>query len=133
MNELKKYFKCGIGEGQPQKKKKGLLPAIIITHHLSYNPEAIVNCCWSCHRKIHHKVRRENACPLSANETHRLSTKSSNKRITKTICFSETVALNVRLMETLQYNMIDGHIRWAAYFRAGGGKKLYFYQIQSGN
>ncbi len=42
---IKSCFQCGATEQ-------------LIKHHISYNPESIVDCCLSCHRKIHQKLSK---------------------------------------------------------------------------
>lgn len=60
-----KCFKCG---------KEG---GIIYKHHTSYNPEVLVDCCISCHSKIHHRIRKENTCSIPVDEVAKLSSRSS--------------------------------------------------------
>ncbi len=64
---MNKCFKCGTSES-------------LINHHISYSPPKSVICCRSCHRKIHHRIRKENKCPLSVEKVKEISTKLSLMR-----------------------------------------------------
>lgn len=112
-----KCFKCG-------KETK------TIKHHLSYNPEVLVDSCVSCHKLIHNRVRKENACPLSVTEVNKLSINSFRRRYTKKnyrmITFYETMIPNVDFHEELRYNEATGNVGWSARFRATNGKGLLY-------
>lgn len=114
MVELKKTcFKCG------QEKNT-------IKHHLKYNilDDQIVDCCLSCHRKIHLKVRKNNMCPYSPATVNQLSQKSANKR-RKSIFFGETLVPNVRLHEKIIVTD-SGHVGYSARFQANHKGKLVY-------
>jgi len=114
MQEDKKIycFKCGTTEGT------------IIKHHTSYNPEVIVDCCRSCHSKIHIKLRKNDLCPYSREETSKMSKQSHHKNFLRKIDFFEAVFKNVGLYECLQYDLSSGNVNWTAYFKADHNKKL---------
>lgn len=123
-----KCFKCGIEEGTLQKLSRNRRGrARIIVHHISYNPEVVVNCCYSCHVKIHKQIRKDNRCPFSVEIIDRLSRLSSMKRSNKHykgIHFYDTVCKNVRLHEILRYNLHTGNIYYSAGFRSDHGHIL---------
>ena len=104
-----KCFKCGTTVGK------------IIPHHISYKPEKIVFCCWSCHQTIHYKIRKNNLCPLSIEETNRLSKISSvsryNKENIERIDFWENLTTNIYLVDQLLYNKKTGNIIFNSSFR----------------
>ncbi len=129
MTEVRNCFKCGIQEGIARAWITGKIrPVKIIPHHLSYNPEIIVDCCLSCHKKIHIRIRKEDKCPLSIEDAKRLSTNSSRKRYFKNnieqIIFTETTSPNIQFQEHIYYNKATGHIRYGAWFIAQHGKEL---------
>lgn len=112
-----KCFKCG-------KEKE------TINHHISYNPEKIVDCCRSCHKKIHNRVRENDLCPLSVAETRRISMKLSGQReenikkrreYTKNnrtqIYFYQSIGKNAGLCETLYYNFKTGNVGYSSFFK----------------
>ena len=111
MNENVKCFKCGSDR-------------FVIKHHISYNPEVVVDCCKSCHRTIHHRVRKEGACKYSIKEVERMSMKSSNKRSTMDIIFSQVIGCNVILYEQIGYNKNTGNVYVSSWFTANHGKSL---------
>lgn len=104
-------FKCGTTEGT------------IIKHHLSYNPEVIVDCCMSCHTTIHKRIRKENSCRLSVEETNKLSQKSSKRRYEKKalrcIHFNEKLEDHIKIHDILRYNILNGTVSWYSYFQIG--------------
>jgi len=121
MNENIKCFKCGTVEGT------------IIKHHIKYEPEIIVDCCQSCHKKIHNRVRKEGSCKYSIEETNELSHLSSNRRYNNKshsqIVFDEVVTPQVSFQEHILYNINTGCVSYAAYFKANNGKKLWMEDI----
>ncbi len=125
-----KCFKCGIEEGtlienRIHHKGEGFYPVQIIKHHISYAPEVVVDCCWSCHKKIHHMVRKKNACSLSVKEVARLSGLSSKERYRKNkeqrLQFATRIMTNVCLQECISYAK-TGDFNYTSFFRATGGK-----------
>ncbi len=106
-------FKCGTTKGK------------IVKHHISYNPEIIVDCCASCHKKIHYRIRRENRCSLTVSKVRQLSARSSSKRHT-IFRFSNFMITDIKLVECLYYNPNTKTFNWISYFRAQRGKKLYY-------
>lgn len=98
----------------------------VIKHHTSYNPEIIVDCCRSCHNRIHQRIRRKGLCPLSVKETARVSTRSSVKRTQKNISFSENIVPNVRLFENIVFSTTTGNVYYSSMFSANHGKKIYY-------
>ena len=116
MNDLK-CFKCGTTSGK------------IITHHVSYNPEKIVDCCQSCHVKIHIRIRKENKCPLSLKETDRISIKLNTKRRNarlEHIDFYTTIGKRIGLLEIIEYDPKTGRVGFYSFFRLyEGATKLY--------
>lgn len=109
--EQSKCFKCGSTR-------------FVIKHHTSYNPEVIVECCRSCHQKIHHKVRKEGHCKYTVQEVKRLSMNSSNKRTVHDVIFSNVIGKNVLLYEQIGYNINTGNIYISAWFTANHNKQL---------
>jgi len=107
-------FKCGTSTG------------MIIKHHLSYDPEILVDCCKKCHRNIHLRVRKENACPYSVKEVQRLSAKSSIKRTTRSIDFYEQVSPYVSLYENITYNLNNGNIYYSSGFSGSKGRQILY-------
>lgn len=109
INSKRECFRCGTSKGT------------IIKHHLSYNPEVIVDCCMSCHTTIHKRIRKENSCRLSVEETDKLSQKSSKiryaKKALREIHFNECLGDNIKIHETLRYNVLNGNIYWYSYFQ----------------
>jgi len=118
-------FKCGTSEGTMLLRHGVLKPTRIISHHISYIPEKIVDCCDSCHKKIHVRVRKENACPYSIEDVLKMTTKSSIKRTTRPIEFYTQLAPDVRLEERIVYNINTGNVTCIASFFANHGAKLY--------
>lgn len=106
---MKKCFKCGLEEN-------------IISHHIKYNPEEIVDCCRSCHKLIHNKIRKENKCSLSVKEIDALSTKSSmgrrNRRIER-IQFYTTLGKCIQLYEYITYDPKTGSVSYTNTFVSG--------------
>jgi len=115
--EKNKCFKCGTAGS-------------LIVHHLSYKPEKTVLCCVSCHVKIHRMLRKEHRCPLSVEETHRISTISSHKRyhkrLMKKLTFHTSYGHRIRFLESLQYNSYTGCVSYSAYFNGDNGKTLHY-------
>lgn len=111
-------FKCGKSEDEVK----------LINHHTKYGKdEKIVMCCMSCHNKIHYRIRKEGECPLSVEETYKLSTLSCVKRTVKNKNLSsETLMLNVKLFEEVQYNINTGNINVCSYFSGNNGKKILY-------
>lgn len=113
-----KCFKCGTKEGK------------IVKHHIKYNPEIVVDCCWKCHQAIHKRVRKNNECSLTPKEAHRLSCISSAKRNCEPnrikLAFDETILPYVQLIEQLRYHKNTGNINWNVHFHATNGKKLLY-------
>lgn len=120
-------FKCGIEAKTLIKwgKHKGLHPTKIKKHHISYNPEIIVDCCQSCHNKIHQKLRKNKLCSLTVKEAHKLSSESSIKR-NRAFNFSERMDKNVHLHEELRYNPDTGILSWYSCFHAVNEKSIYY-------
>ncbi len=131
-----KCFKCGTEKGK------------IIKHHVNYSPEIIVDCCWSCHQKIHRKLRKNKLCPLSVENVHKISKKSSGIRnankyyinklktakknynnILKYLDLSEKIAPNIQLFERIRYNLITGNLNYQSYFHSNSKQKLKYIDI----
>ena len=104
-------------------------PTRIISHHIRYDPEIIVDCCDSCHKKIHVRIRKDNACPYSIKDIQKMTTKSSIKRTTKHIEFYDQLAPDVRLMERIVYNLNTGNVYCTISFFANHGASLYTEEI----
>ncbi len=113
--EALKCFKCGSDKN-------------IIKHHISYNPEIIVDCCGSCHKRIHLRVRKEGLCPLSVKETTRLSKNSNMRRnarkYTQKIKFYEPMLPYIRLYEEIDFNKNTGNFSVSSGFLIPNDKKL---------
>ena len=105
--------------------KCGTTTKRLYKHHISYFPEKIVDCCWSCHQKIHHKVRKENTCPLSVEEVNRLSKNSSAYRIRQYIEFNEIMMPHVYLREEIMFTKTTGNITVSSFFKANNGMSLF--------
>lgn len=127
MNEIKKCFKCGIEDGTSRKRLDSgkFYPIRIITHHISYNPERIVDCCQACHTKIHLKIREQNLCPLTPAEAEHLSKKLNTNRNIQVVSFYENMMPYVGLLERIHYNINKGNIVISSYFNASHGKELF--------
>ena len=130
MNEIKQCFKCGIKEGELHKtKNRGLTSAVLIKHHTNYDLDTIVDCCSTCHKKIHDKVRKNNLCKYSPTEAHIISKRSTNsrheKKYIRSIWYTETMQPNITLYEHLKYNTHSGNISVSSWFSARSGMKLY--------
>ncbi len=111
MNTEIKCFKCGSTTGT------------IIKHHISYDPEIIVDCCRSCHKKIHYRARKTGKCNVSPDKIDELSTKSSMLRYQKNVVrtysvSSEAMMPRVRLQEIIRYNTKTGNIVINTHFSA---------------
>jgi len=102
----------------------------VIKHHTSYNPEVIVDCCRSCHKKIHDRVRKEGACKYTVEEVKKLSDKSSHKRQEQIrIHFYENMLQNVRLSEVICLNPKTGTLTISSDFISTSGKHVYTEEI----
>lgn len=117
MIKTKSCFKCGRDDRE------------LIQHHISYSPEKVVDCCHSCHVKIHKRIRKNNACPISVKETRRISINSSIRRNRKNIQFSETLLPNVRLCERIDYWGNTGSITISSSFFASNKKSLWYADV----
>jgi len=106
-------FKCGLD------KKT-------IKHHLRYDKadDQIVDCCQSCHKKIHIRIRKENKCPFSVAQLHHLSSNSVRRRSVQRMDFRETLIPNVVLREQICYTPSTGSLGYTACFQADHGKEL---------
>jgi hypothetical protein len=128
-----KCFKCGVEEGELHDTSKGITKAVLIKHHTSYNPENIVDCCISCHQKIHTRLRRNNSCPLSLSEIDKLSQRSSQIRYmqknTQTISFRDTLIPFVLLREEIVYNNRTGNVYIDSGFEPSNNKHLWIEEI----
>lgn len=107
-----KCFKCGREDGT------------IIKHHIKYNPEIIVDCCRSCHKIIHNKVRKEDTCPYSVEDVKKMSQRMSYKRNIKHIYFHTTISPNILLSEDLKYNVVTGNVRYISWFAYNGKQHI---------
>ncbi len=108
--------------------KCGKTGSQLIHHHITYVPDKTVLCCWSCHQKIHNKVREQKTCPLTTDEVNELSRRSSHKRKAKDVIrFRETLAQDVLLVEGLYYNPLVDDVRWRSGFEGNHGNKLYYF------
>lgn len=88
----------------------------LIKHHICYDPETIVECCHSCHCKIHkhRKKDRTGLMVVSRDDlklSHKGSTKRYHDRTTRRIEFRDG-----RLNETIRYNNITGNISYSSRF-----------------
>ena len=96
-------------------------PENIRVHHVSYLPEITILLCESCHRTVHYKARRENQCPRTPEEVAKLSKESYHKRTRAVFSknrhsFSVTLAPNIRLNESIQYNPVNGKISCSSWY-----------------
>ena len=114
--EHPKCFKCGSDR-------------FVIKHHISYNPEKIVDCCRSCHQTIHHRVRKEGSCKYTVKEVERMSMKSSRNRSIDDIIFTNVLGKNVLFYEQIMYNKNTGNISTSSWFTANHGKQLIYEEI----
>jgi len=101
----------------------------VIKHHTSYNPEVIVDCCRSCHKKIHDRVRKEDACKYSPKETAIISKRLHHKRVSKQISFYEEMMPGVRLMEQIELNLNNGNVYYTSFFTPYGRYNMHSEEI----
>ena len=122
-------FKCGKTEGQMVLIRGIFKPTRIISHHIKYEPEILVDCCDSCHKKIHVRARKNNTCRYSIEDIQKMTIKSSIKRTTKNITFYTQLAPDVRLLERIVYNINTGNVCCISSFFANHGAHLYIEDI----
>jgi hypothetical protein len=136
-------FKCGKTEAE----------TVMLTHHTKYFPEEIVDCCNSCHQKIHKRLRKENKCSLSVSEIRKLSIDSNHRRRkgdkkvldyskqyyqnhkdhqlkypkenTRRICFSDVLEPNTQLLEAIYVNDTTGYVSYYSEFHCCHGYHLF--------
>jgi len=109
--EQPKCFKCGSDR-------------FVIKHHISYNPEKIVDCCRKCHAIIHHNVRKNNICPISPEEVSRISKISSIRRCQTNIKFGEPVGINAYIYEQITYNQHNRNVYISSWFESPSNIQL---------
>jgi len=68
MSETTKCHKCGCTDKR------------LFHHHKSYDPEIIVMVCWSCHQKIHQRLRKDGLCTIPPDELNHISIYSNNAK-----------------------------------------------------
>ena len=88
----------------------------LIKHHLSYEPEIMVDCCYPCHCNIHqHKrIDRTGLMSVSCDDlkiSHKSSTKRYHDQTTQLIDFTDG-----RLKETIRYNNETGTVSYSSRF-----------------
>lgn len=105
---MKTCFKCGLSDNVELEllNRQGtyleIKPMKFVKHHISYNPEVVVDCCNSCHTKIHHRLRKEGKCKIPAKELALLSQKSNSFKRT-------LIESNERCKQRLEKQKISRH------------------------
>lgn len=97
--------------------------------------------CWSCHQKLHKKIRREDKCPYTPNEIEKFSVKAALAEYRKSehgiaamaeyqkfnieyLHFTKTLMQNVQFHEMIRYNLKTGNVSYSTGFEAINNKKL---------